>query len=69
MTDMATLYVRNIAPETVARIRRRAEARGLTVAQYLERLEALHADLLAFALSSDAVSSLIEAHNLGRVVD
>lgn len=46
MTDVATLYVRNIDPEVAARIKRRAEARGITVGAYLEKLEALHDDAL-----------------------
>lgn len=72
MTDVATLYVRNISPEVAARIKRRAEARGLTVGAYLERLEALHADMLA--ASNDEVTAtdgwaLLDIHGLGRVVD
>ncbi len=76
MTDVATLYVRNVPPEVVARIRRRAEARGLTVAQYLEKLEALHASMLALAAlfedaegDVDVAGNLLGMHDLGRVVD
>lgn len=38
---MATLYIRNFDDNAAARIKRAAQVRGLTLAEYIERLEGL----------------------------
>jgi plasmid stability protein len=82
--DVAILYVRNLAPEVIARIRRRAAARGLKVEDYIERLLQLHEDMLALAslplppnegLAAvdrrliQQTATTLDAHGLGRVLD
>lgn len=71
---MSTLYIRNLSPEAAARIKRAAQVRGLTIAQYLERLSELHRDLLYGADIEDrgphdwpTPKALLANFGLGRV--
>ena len=67
---MSTLYLRNVPEDVAQRVKRAAGARGMTLAEYLGQLSALHEHMRkSDPRLNPALAEALDDYGLGPVVE